>query len=79
MTSLKEILKSVEFVVDGNGKKKAAQLSISAWEALLDWIEDREDELIFQAAMDQLQKVGGNPEKAGWLDWEAVKDEWDED
>ncbi|MGB3264443.1 MAG: hypothetical protein WBA89_10835 [Microcoleus sp.] len=47
MTSIKEILKSVQFVVDANGKKKAAQLSISAWEALIDWIEDREDEQIF--------------------------------
>ncbi|MEG4288704.1 hypothetical protein QUA81_01690 [Microcoleus sp. F6_B4] len=78
MTSLKDILKSVEFVVDANGKKKAAQLSISAWEALLDWIENREDEQIFKTAMAQLQKCG-SPEKAGWLDWEAVKDEWDED
>lgn len=79
MTSIKEILKSVQFVVDANGKKKAAQLSISAWEALLDWIEDREDEQIFKTAMAQLQKCGGSPEKAGWLDWETVKDEWDED
>ncbi|MEG5033633.1 hypothetical protein [Microcoleus sp. AT3-D2] len=47
MTNIKEILKSVQFVVDANGKKKAAQLSISAWEALIDWSEDREDEQIF--------------------------------
>ena len=46
MTHIKEILKSVQFVVDANGKKKAAQLSISAWEALIDWSEDREDEQI---------------------------------
>ena len=34
-------------MVDANGKKKAAQLSISAWEALIDWSEAREDEQIF--------------------------------
>ena len=47
MTNIKEILKSVQFVVDANGKKKAAQLSISAWEALIGWSEAREDEPIF--------------------------------
>ncbi|MEG3925904.1 MULTISPECIES: hypothetical protein [unclassified Microcoleus] len=34
-------------MVDANGKKKATQLSISAWEALIDWIEVREDEQVF--------------------------------
>ena len=47
MTNIKEILKSVQFVIDANGKKKAAQLNISAWEALIDWSEAREDEQIF--------------------------------
>ena len=47
MTNIKEILKSVQFVVDANGKKKAAQLSISVWEALIDWSEARENEQIF--------------------------------
>jgi hypothetical protein len=47
MTNIKEILKSVQFVVDANGKKKVAQLSISAWEALIDCSEAREDKQIF--------------------------------
>ncbi len=47
MTNIKEILKSVQFVVDANRKKKVAQLSISAWEALIGWSEAREDKPIF--------------------------------
>lgn len=79
MTELIEVLKSVQFLVDHRGKRTAVQLSMDAWEALLDWIEDREDEGIVAAALTQLQASGGSPEKAGWLNWEAVKHEWDED
>ncbi|MGK7905273.1 MAG: hypothetical protein AB4352_28465 [Hormoscilla sp.] len=79
MTELIEVLKSVQFLVDDRGKRTAVQLSMDAWEALLDWIEDREDEAIVAAALTQLQADGGSPEKAGWLNWEAVKHEWDED
>jgi len=79
MTELLEALKTVQFVVDAQGQRTAAQLSMDAWEALIDWIEDREDEAIVIEALTQLQAAGGSPEKAGWLDWEAVKDEWDED
>ncbi|CBN57114.1 MULTISPECIES: hypothetical protein [Kamptonema] len=79
MTNVTEVLKSAQFVVDASGKKTAVQLSVAAWEALLDWIEDREDEGIFREAMSQLREAGGSPEKAGWLDWEAVKDDWEKD
>jgi hypothetical protein len=75
MTSLKEILKSVEFVVDANGKKKAAQLSISAWEALLEWLETLEDLQIGKQALKELKAAGGNRERAGWLKWDDVESE----
>jgi hypothetical protein len=77
--SIINVLKSVRFVVDAQGHKTAAQLSISDWETLLNWIEDREDEAIFKEAMRQLKEAGGNPQKAGWLDWESVKSQWDKD
>ncbi len=79
MSNLQETLKSVRFVVDAKGNKTAVQLSITAWEAILDWIENREDEAIFKEAIGELKSAGGNPQKAGWLDWDAVKDEWDKD
>jgi len=79
MSNLQETLKSVRFVVDAKGNKTAVQLSITAWEAILDWIENREDEAIFKEAIGELKNAGGSPQKAGWLDWDAVKDEWDKD
>ena len=75
MTNLQEILKSVEFVVDANGKKKAAQLSISAWEALLDWLESLENLQIAKQALKELKAAGGNRERAGWLKWDDVESE----
>lgn len=65
MTSIKEILKSVQFVVDANGKKKAAKLSISASEALIDWIEDREDEQIFLHGDGSIIKMRWQSRKSG--------------
>lgn len=79
MSDLQETLKSVRFVVDAKGNKTAVQLSVAAWEAILDWIENREDEAIVSEAIASLKNAGGNPQKAEWLDWDAVKDEWDKD
>jgi hypothetical protein len=79
MSDLQETLNSVRFVVDAKGNKTAVQLSITAWEAILDWIENREDEAIVKEAIREFKNAGGNPQKAGWLDWDAVKDEWDKD
>ncbi len=79
MSDLQETLKSVKFLVDAKGKKTAVQLSITAWEAILNWIENREDEAIVSEAMRELKNARGNPQKAKWLDWDAVKDEWDKD
>jgi len=77
MSDLQETLKSVRFLVDSQGNKTAVQLSITAWETILNWIENREDETIVSEAMKELKNAGGNPQKAKWLDWDAVKNEWD--
>lgn len=69
-------LKLVQFVVDANGKKTGALLSMAAWEALLDWIENQEDAAIIKQALTELKAAKGLPEKAGWLAWDTVKDDW---
>ena len=79
MSDLQETLKSVRFLVDAKGNKTAVQLSITAWETILNWIENREDEAIVSEAIRELKNAGGNPEKAKWLDWNTVRDEWDKD
>ncbi|NEQ39589.1 MAG: hypothetical protein F6K40_26365 [Okeania sp. SIO3I5] len=77
MNDLQETLKSVRFLVDSQGNKTAVQLSITAWETILNWIENREDETIVSEAMKELKNARGNPQKAKWLDWDGVKNEWD--
>jgi hypothetical protein len=34
---------------------------------------------IGKKALSELKSAGGNRDRAGWLNWEAVKDKWDED
>lgn len=41
--SLTELIKSVEFLVDAEGNKKAAVLDWAVWEALLTWLEEIEE------------------------------------
>jgi hypothetical protein len=38
-----ELLQSVQFVVDHEGKRKAVQVDLETWEELLDLLEDLED------------------------------------
>ena len=38
-----ELLKEAQFLVDGEGKKKAVLLNFSLWEELLTLLEDLED------------------------------------
>jgi len=69
-----EILKSVQFVVNREGKPAAVQLDIEAWELLLDWLEDLEDREI---ATEVLPRLREEPGKVGALRWEDVRAEWD--
>ena len=45
------------------------------WEALIEWLETLEDRQVARAAFAELQAIGGNREKAGWLKWDEVKEE----
>ena len=69
MTGL-DVLQSVQFVTV-NGRRFAI-LSADDWEALIEWLEDLEDSQIAREALDALKAAGGDPEKAGWIDCEAV-------
>jgi hypothetical protein len=67
--TIAEALASVEFIVDRDGKPRAAALEIAAWEALMDWLEEMEDRAIVRAALPHLRM---GPEKAGALCWKDV-------
>jgi len=63
-----EILQSVQFVVDQNGKPTAAMLDMRAWEAFLSLLEDVEDgELI----RDRMKNWRSKEEWTRWEDFEG--------
>ncbi len=69
-----ELLQSVHYVIDPNGRPAAVQMSITAWNRLLGWIEDVEDRALVKAMLPQLRQ---GPQQAGALRWDDVKDDWD--
>jgi hypothetical protein len=71
-----ETLKSVQFVVDDEGKRTAVLLDIRTWDVLIKWIETVTDTKIAIQALDELQQGGGRPEQAGWFAWDRVSEEW---
>jgi hypothetical protein len=72
MTSLEE-LKSVQFIsIKG---ERFALITLKEWEALLEWLEALEDIEIARRALAELKAAGGDPEKAGWLKWEEIREE----
>jgi PHD/YefM family antitoxin component YafN of YafNO toxin-antitoxin module len=72
MTGL-QALQSVRFVT--NKGKRLAVMSAEDWEALIDWLETLEDGQIVRQAFAELKAARGNRRRAGWLEWDAVKDQ----
>ncbi len=79
MTDILKALNSAQFVVDTNGQQVAVQLSMAAWEALLDWVESQEDNAIVKAAIPQLKNLEDASGNDQWLEWDEIKNKWDED
>ena len=75
--TLTEALRSAQFVIDNEGKRNAVLLDIQAWEKLITWIEDITDIKISFRAFSELQEAGGRPQQAGWLAWDDISEEWE--
>ena len=71
--TIAEILQSVQFVVDQDGKPTAAVLDIRAWEAFLLMLEDIEDADLIR---DRLKNWRS---KEGWTRWEDFESELETD
>lgn len=74
-----EALKSAQYVVDQNGHQTAVLLPMQSWHSLLDWIDDMADTHLAADALTALQAAGGRPERAGWLAWDDISEEWGEE
>ncbi|HQY91309.1 hypothetical protein [Caldilinea sp.] len=72
MTGL-EALQSARYVTVKD--RRLVVLDANEWDALIEWLETIEDIRAFQTSQAQLDAAGGDPEKAGWLRWEDVRDE----
>jgi hypothetical protein len=72
MTGL-DALRSVQFVTMKG--KRLAVLSADDWESLIEWLETLEDVHTARQAFAELKKAKGSRRRAGWLEWDAVKDE----
>jgi hypothetical protein len=68
-----DALQSVQFV--SKKGKRLAVLNADDWESLIDWLETLEDAGIAKEAFAQLKAAKGNRKRAGWLDWDKVKDQ----
>jgi hypothetical protein len=68
-----EALQSVQYITVKN--KRYALVEMQEWEALIEWLETVEDLQIFSQSEAELAAAGGDPEKAGWLRWDDIKDE----
>ena len=71
MTGL-DVLQSVQYVtVKG---MRVAVVSAEDWEALIEWLETIEDAKIAREALAELEAMGGDRERAGWLQWDKVRE-----
>lgn len=77
--SVTEALKSAQFVVNDEGSRTGVLLNIQAWNTLINWIEEMVDSRIAAQALTELQAAGGRPQQAGWLAWDDISSEWDDD
>ncbi len=68
-----DMLQSVQFVTKKG--KRLAVLSAEDWESLIEWLETVEDVQIAREAFAKLKSAKGNRRRAGWLEWDSVKDE----
>jgi PHD/YefM family antitoxin component YafN of YafNO toxin-antitoxin module len=68
-----KLFENVKYVVDNQGKKAAVQVDLKDWQALLDYLEDLEDQALVKEKLSQLQK---GPAASGAIKWQDAKSEW---
>ena len=68
-----EMLSTVRFVVDPDGRPTAVQISIEAWNTLLDWLEEADDRALVRELVPKLRT---GPKPSGALSWEELRPEW---
>ena len=68
-----EILKSMQFVIDREGKPTAVLLDMDAWNAFVSMLEDMEDVELIR------ERMKNRRSKEGWTRWEDFESELEAD
>ena len=66
MTAL-DVLQSPQFITIKD--KRFVLLETDDWEALIEWLEDKEDEAVIREAYARLAEADFDREKVGWMIW----------
>lgn len=67
------LLGNVRYVIDSRGNKAAVQVDVKAWDALLTYLEDLEDQALIK---DKLASLRKGPHASGAVLWDDVSQEW---
>jgi hypothetical protein len=70
--TVSEALERVQFVVDSDGKPKAALVEIATWQALVSMLEEAEDQGLLRAYLAR-RRTANSPENLGLISWEQAE------
>lgn len=70
--TLAEALASTRFIVDGQGKRTDVVLPLAAWHALVQRLEDLEDQTIAREWLAR-RRAAKNPSDLGLIPWEDIE------
>ncbi|MEI8305438.1 MAG: hypothetical protein WCF99_00100 [Chloroflexales bacterium] len=74
--TISETLKDVKFVVGADGQPTAALVDISAWQHVVDLLEEAEDQGLLRAYLTR-RRAAHSPEALGLISWEQAEAELD--
>ena len=74
--TISETLKDVKFVVGPDGQPTAALVDITAWQRVVDLLEEAEDQGLLRAYLTR-RRVVRSPEELGLVSWEQAEAELD--
>jgi hypothetical protein len=78
MTTVLDSLNSARFVMNPQGERVAVQLNLEDWGRILDYLELQDDRSLVRSAQMQLKTLRQG-DTQGWIAWDQVQAEWDED
>lgn len=75
---LDQLTISPSYVVGANGHPTAVVLDLAAWQTILAYLEDEEDNEILRRSAADLASLARGERPAGWMAWEDFEAELDE-